>query len=133
MLGLFSFFYLTWHASIYLHLELNWNLMWFWEDLQQRPFIRYGLLAWTLSLLLAITSPKIVRKKLGKRWRQLHRTMYLLSIVAVVHVQIEAKVGESAGIVYAAIVSILLFHRILVFLIKRWYRADDNGLAVTRR
>ncbi|RLT95034.1 sulfite oxidase heme-binding subunit YedZ [Ketobacter sp.] len=132
MLGLFSFFYLSWHAGIYLHLELDWNMGWWWQDLRERPFLQMGLLAWILSLLLALTSPQWARRTLGKRWRQLHRAMYPLSILAVAHVLMEAKVGEQEGLVYATLCVTLLLHRLLVNTINRWQRADDDGLEAKR-
>ncbi|TNC87950.1 MAG: sulfoxide reductase heme-binding subunit YedZ [Alcanivorax sp.] len=132
MLGLYSLFYLSWHAAIYLHLELNWQGQWLWQDLQERPFLVAGLAGWCLSLLLGVTSPKVLRRKLGKRWRQLHRAMYALSILAVIHVLLEAKLGEREAPVYAALVGVLLMHRVLVNSIKRWQRSDDNGLEAKR-
>lgn len=132
MLGLFSFFYLSWHAGIYLHLELSWNLNWLREDLSDRPFLIIGVSAWLISLALAATSPQRARRKMGRRWRQLHRSMYLLSILAAIHVLQEAKVGETSALLYGAIISLLLLHRILVHYVEKWRRVDDTGLEAKR-
>lgn len=132
MLGLFSFFYLCWHAGIYLHLELGWDPQWGWQDIMERPFLQVGICAWILSLLLALTSPQWARRRLGRRWRQLHRAMYPLAVLAVIHVLMEAKVGEQEGLVYGVLASLLLLHRLLVSTINRWYRADDDGLEAKR-
>lgn len=132
MLGLYSFFYLSWHAGVYLQLELDWNVQWLWEDLQERPFLIAGLSGWLVSLLLALTSPQWARRKLGRRWRQLHRTMYLLTVLAITHLMLEAKVGEVSALLFSAIALILLLHRILVHVVERWRRADDTGLEANR-
>lgn len=132
MLGLFSFFYLCWHAAIYLHLELGWNLGWLWDDLAERPFLVIGFCAWAISFLLAITSPQWARRKMGRRWRQLHRTMYLLSILASAHLLMEAKVGDNSAFLYSGIIAILLLHRVLVHYVDKWYRVDDTGLEAKR-
>lgn len=132
MLGLFSCFYLCWHGSVYLHLELDWNPEWLWEDMQDRPFLLMGSLGLGISILLALTSPQWARRKLGKRWRRLHRSMYVLSILAALHVLLEAKVGENSAFYYSAIIVILLLHRLLVHYVNRWRRVEDNGLEAKR-
>ena len=132
MLGLFSFFYLCWHAGVYLHLELQWDFQWLLEDLQDRQFLWFGFCALAISFTLAITSPTWARRQLGRRWRQLHQGMYLLVLVAVVHVVLEAKVGEADWIYYGVCVAILLMHRLLVKLVARWYREDDDGFEANR-
>ena len=132
MLGLFSFFYLSVHFGVYLHLELDWHFQWFYQDLVERWFVAVGFAAWVVSLLLAVTSPLWVRRRMGRRWRQLHRSMYLLSLLAIVHVLMEAKVGELDGLIYGVLVVVLLLHRLFVRAIKQWRREDDNGLEVER-
>ncbi|MCG8316832.1 MAG: sulfoxide reductase heme-binding subunit YedZ [Pseudomonadales bacterium] len=132
MVGLYSFFYLCLHAGVYLHLELGWRVSWFYEDLMERGFLLVGLVCWGLSALLAVTSPIVIRRKLGRRWRQLHRLMYPLSLLAITHVLMEAKVGEQEGLLYGIIVMILLTHRVFVRAVKQWRREDDNGLEVER-
>lgn len=132
MLGLFSFFYLSWHLGIYLHLELDWHWDWFWEDLLNRPFLPIGLAAWAISLLLTITSPMRVRRKMGKQWRRLHRLMYALCVLAVIHVLMEAKITETLPVLYACIALVLLAHRIITKFFKEFYRPDDTGLEAKR-
>jgi sulfoxide reductase heme-binding subunit YedZ len=132
MLGLFSFFYLSWHLGIYLHLELDWSVQWFWQDLLERPFIAAGLAGWIIALLLAITSPQRARRKMGRRWRQLHRAMYILSLLAAAHVLLEAKVGDTQAFVFSVLIGILLLHRLLTNYVSSWQRPDDNGLEAKR-
>lgn len=133
MMGLFGFFYASWHMLIYFHLELDWDAVFFIDDIADRAFVFYGFISWLLLLLLAITSPLFIRRHMGRQWRRLHRAMYLLSILVVVHALLEAKLGIVQPRVYAGIVSILLLHRVLVVIIKRWSRPDDTGLEAERR
>ncbi len=132
MLGLFSFFYLCWHLAVYLHLEVSWVFSWLWQDLWEKPYLQAGLAGWTLSVLLALTSPQWVRRRLGKRWRQLHRAMYPLCLLAVLHIMLRDKIGEYQGLVYASLTALLLLHRVLAHYIKRWHRAEDDGLEAKR-
>jgi len=132
MLGLYSFFYLCWHMGIYWHLELGWQWSEFLYDLSDRLFVGVGLAAWVLSLLLALTSPTGVRRRMGRQWRKLHRVMYLLCVLAVIHVLWEAKLGDRLQWLYAFWVFVFLTHRIMVHYITSWVRKDDTGLEAER-
>lgn len=132
MLGLFSFFYICLHLVSYLHLELLWTWSIFLEELQERPFIALGLLGWVGLLLLAVTSPIAVRRAMGKRWRQLHRLIYVISVVALVHVWWLSKVGDALPYIYTLLLLILLGHRLVVRYSRVFYRPDDRGLEVHR-
>ncbi len=132
MLGLFSFFYLCWHAGIYLHLEADWSLSWFLQDLADRPFLSAAAVAWLFSCLLAITSPQLARKKMGRHWRHLHRLMYPLCVLAVAHALMEPRTTEYLAVAFAIITAILLLHRLLARFIKSFYRPDDTGLEAKR-
>lgn len=131
MLGLYSFFYLSCHLFVFLHFEVDWDWPWFWEDINERRFLMIGLMAWTMSLLLALTSPMLIRRTMGKHWRRLHRLMYPLCILAVVHVWMEHKVGETDAYFYLAITLALLLHRLMTTL-ARWRRTDDDGMEAQR-
>ena len=132
MLGLFSFFYLSWHLAIYLHLELNWRPDWLWQDLLERPFLDLGMIAWVISFLLAITSPLWLRRRMGKNWRRLHRLMYPLCLLAVAHVVLEAKITQPLPLTYSGIVAILLVHRILTAYFSELHRPEDTRLEAER-
>ncbi len=74
MLGLFSFFYAALHCSTYICLDKHALL----TDLAKRPFIVPGFIAFLLIIPLAITSTNNWIRRLGRRWRMLHRLVYVI-------------------------------------------------------
>jgi sulfoxide reductase heme-binding subunit YedZ len=132
-LGLWSFFFLCWHAQTYLSLEIDFDWVFFWEDLRDRLFLSLGLLGFLISFALALTSPRPVQRLLGKNWRKLHRSVYLLAVLAVAHIVLENKVGEHEGWIYAFITVFLLSYRMAVSFVKSWRRSDDTGMEHSRQ
>ncbi|OYY53498.1 MAG: sulfoxide reductase heme-binding subunit YedZ, partial [Polynucleobacter sp. 35-46-207] len=85
MLGLFSFFYACLHFSIWLWLDLDWNLIEMGKDVIKRPFITMGFLSFVMLIPLALSSNHWMQRKLGRRWAQLHRMVYLIAITVILH------------------------------------------------
>lgn len=86
MLGLYAFFYasLHWLAYVVFDMGLDWSDI--VKDLPKRPFILVGTLAWLILLALAVTSiPRLIRFMGGKRWQRLHRWVYAVAGLAVLH------------------------------------------------
>lgn len=86
MVGLWAFAYALLHLLAYAWLDrgLEWREL--LADIAQRPFILVGTLAWGLLLLLALTSFDAAMRWLGgKRWRALHRAVYLVAPLALLH------------------------------------------------
>ncbi len=112
MLGLFTFFYLVLHLSIYLWLDqfFVWGAI--VEDVVKRPYITVGFAAFVLMAPLALTSTRGWMRRLGTRWKRLHRLIYPIAILGVVHYWwlVKADIGEPA--VYAAILVLLLLVRV---------------------
>lgn len=111
-LGLHGFFYASLHALAYLQLEVLWDWHYLRDELAEKPYLALGMTAWTLTFLLAITSPKVVIRHLHHWWRRLHRLMYLLIILAIAHYWGAAKVGNSWPLWCALIAALLLGQRI---------------------
>ena len=132
-LGLHGFFYATLHILVYLELETAWEWDYLRDDLEEKPYLLLGMLAWFICLLLALTSPKIVVRHMHRWWRRLHRLMYLLVIVAVAHFWGAAKIGNVWPLVCALIAGSLLLHRVWVLLHARVRRSDDDGMIAERR
>ena len=72
MLGLFAFFYVLMHFLTYLILDQGLLMSAIIEDIVERPFITIGFAALLLLLALAITSTNGMRRRMGKRWQQMH-------------------------------------------------------------
>ena len=131
-LGLFAFFYSTLHLLAYLFLDIGWSWNYFSDDLAERNFIIYGLANFLMLFLLAITSPTLVRKKMGRWWKKVHSLMYLIAILSIVHFVFAAKHGNSWPMIYGTICIILLFNRIWIFLSNKRRRQKDDGLETYR-
>ena len=115
MLGLFTAFYAAMHFSAYAVFDMG--LVWpdIVRDVAKRPFILVGTTAFMLMLPLAATSFNAAIKWLGaRRWQQLHRVIYGIALLAILHFfwmrAGKRNFGEVA--VYAAIVAVLLCWRL---------------------
>ena len=84
-LGLAGFSYASLHLATWAFLDLGLDGAAIIEDLTERPYVMAGMAAFTILLALAITSTRKAMKRLGKRWIELHRLVYLAAILAVVH------------------------------------------------
>lgn len=110
MLGLYAFAYATLHFAAYLVLDLGgyWTLI--FEEIAKRPYMTVGFAAWLLLVPLALTSTTAAIRRLGRRWVRLHRLVYLIAVLAVLHLWWikSAKNDLAEPAVYAAILGVLL-------------------------
>ena len=85
MLGLFAFFYACLHLLAYAWLDqwFDWSAI--VDDVLERPFITVGLTAFVLLIPLAATSTNAMMRRLGRRWQELHRLVYAIAVLAVLH------------------------------------------------
>lgn len=111
-LGLFCFFYASLHLSTYAALDLGLDFSFLLEDVLERPYITVGFATFLLLLPLALTSTKASIKRLGRRWIELHRLIYLAAIGAIVHFLWLVKADLREPLIYAAIVALLLGYRV---------------------
>nr|WP_245559048.1 protein-methionine-sulfoxide reductase heme-binding subunit MsrQ [Arenimonas oryziterrae] len=113
LLGLYAFFYASLHLAVYVVLDLNGFWSQILTDLVKRPFITVGFTAWLLLLPLAITSTQGWMRRLGRRWGQLHRAVYVAGVLAVLHFFWLVKADLREPLMYAAILAVLLGLRLL--------------------
>lgn len=85
MFGLFAFYYVILHFSVYFLWDQSLNLRYIFEDIIDRPYITVGFLALCLMIPLAITSFNRIRRRMGRKWNLLHRLTYLIAALAVLH------------------------------------------------
>lgn len=86
MLGLFVFFYATLHWLAYAWLDMGLDMGAIVADVPRRPFILVGTLAWLgLAALAATSFDRAIRRMGGQRWRALHRSVYGIAVLAVLH------------------------------------------------
>lgn len=113
MMGLFAFFYALLHVTIYVGLDQQLDLAAIWEDLAERPYIVAGTTAFVILVPLAVTSPKAMVRRMGKRWLSLHRWVYIAATAAVVHFVWLAKGDLIEPFVYLWILLVFFSFRVL--------------------
>ena len=124
MLGLYAFFFAALHFTTYLWFDKWFSVTEILKDIGKRPFITVGFAAFLLLIPLAVTSPMAMVKKLGRRWQTLHKAIYLIATLAILHFW-WMKAGKHDLIlpkIYGAIVVVLLGWRLLVWLKGRYAR-----------
>jgi sulfoxide reductase heme-binding subunit YedZ len=114
MLGLYAFFYTLLHFLTWLILEqgvlldpsASWSSV--FADIAKRPFITIGFIALLLLVPLAVTSTNGMMRRLGRRWKTLHRLIYPICLLAVWHYYWQVKADVREPLVYLTIVAVLL-------------------------
>ncbi|TAM49349.1 MAG: protein-methionine-sulfoxide reductase heme-binding subunit MsrQ [Paraburkholderia sp.] len=127
MLGLYAFFYATLHFTTYIWFDKWFDVVEVVKDIGKRPFITVGFAAFLLLIPLAATSPRAVARRLGRRWLTLHRAIYAIAALAILHFW-WMKAGKHDLIlpkIYGAIVIVLLGWRVAV-----WARGKLAGRSV---
>jgi sulfoxide reductase heme-binding subunit YedZ len=112
MLGLYAFFYATLHLLTYVVLDLFFALDILLEDVMERPYITVGFAAFLMLLALAVTSTKGWIRRLGRRWQQLHRLVYVAALLGVVHFYWQVKADTREPLIYAGVFLALLAARL---------------------
>ncbi len=112
MLGLFAFFYVLMHFLTWLILDQDLYLAGIGEDIVKRPFITIGFAAFLMLIPLAVTSTNGMMRKLGGRWKKLHRLVYPIAILGVWHFYWLVKADVREPLIYTAIVALLLGWRV---------------------
>ena len=113
MFGLFAFFYLCLHFLVYSGLDQRFDFAAIGEDIVKRPYITLGITGLTLLIPLALTSTAAMMRRLGRRWLQLHRLVYVIAMLGVWHFYWQVKKDVSEPLLYAGILALLLGFRVL--------------------
>ena len=111
MLGLFLFFYATLHMLTYVVIDYRLDFQSISKDVLTKKFIFVGFAAWVLLLPLALTSSKKALIYLKDKWKKLHRLIYIIAILGVVHFIWLVKKDLTEPLIYAVIILILLLFR----------------------
>ena len=114
MLGLFAFAYGAAHFMTYLWLDQFFDWPAIAADIVKRPFITVGFSAFVLLIPLAATSTNRMVKRLGaRRWQLLHRLVYAIAVLGVVHYWWLVKKDITEPVIFAALLTILLGARLV--------------------
>ena len=124
MLGLFAFFYACLHFTTFIWFDHFFDLGEIGRDVWKRPFITVGFAALLLLIPLAVTSTNAMQRRLGRLWSQLHRLVYGVALLALLHFwwMRAGKQNFAEPILMSAIIMILLAAR-AAGPIQRWIRA----------
>ncbi|OWK35397.1 Sulfoxide reductase heme-binding subunit YedZ [Pseudomonas oleovorans subsp. oleovorans] len=111
-LGLWCFAYVTLHLSGYVLFIAGLRLDLVLRDLSERPYIIVGALAFIGLLALAVTSNRFSIRRLGRKWKALHRLVYVILLLALLHMLwvVRADLGE--WLAYALVGGVLLLMRV---------------------
>lgn len=138
MLGLFAFFYGVVHFTSYIAFDHVFDVVAILKDIVKRPFITVGFTALLLLVPLAVTSTNGMVRRLGAHnWRALHRLVYPIGALAVLHFWWMVKRDITEPAIYGAILAVLLGYRVVVYLrevrTRRWARPAGAAPATSRR
>lgn len=111
-LGLYAFMYVCLHLLIFVWLDYGLMMQLVVEEIIKRRYAVVGFAAFLLLLPLAITSNKWSQKRLGKKWKSLHKLVYLIGVLAVIHYIWLVKNAYTQPLIFATAVGFLLLVRI---------------------
>ena len=112
MLGLFAFFYVCLHFGVYLIFDQFFDWRAIVEDVAKRPYITVGFAGLLLLIPLAVTSTHGMIRRLGRNWQRLHRLIYLIGGLGVLHYLWLVKADLGEPLVYAGVLAALLGYRL---------------------
>jgi len=113
MLGLYALFYATVHFLAWMSFLLAFRWFAIAEELLERPFITVGFVAFLILIALGITSPRAMVRKLGRRWKPLHRLVYVAAVLAIIHLLWILRTDISEAVVYGTVLAVLLGYRLI--------------------
>ncbi|GGZ42604.1 sulfite oxidase heme-binding subunit YedZ [Asticcacaulis endophyticus] len=113
-IGLFAFAYILLHLTSYIGIDQYFDWSAIWKDIVKRPYITFGMVGFVLLIPLAVTSFNGAIKAIGGRvWRNLHKLIYLIVPLGVLHYFLLAKADKTMPLIYGAILIVLLGWRLL--------------------
>ncbi|WP_427184996.1 protein-methionine-sulfoxide reductase heme-binding subunit MsrQ [Bordetella bronchialis] len=121
MCGLFAFFYGFLHFMTWVAWDRGFDPASMLQDVGERPFITVGFAAFVLMTALALTSTQGAMRRLGKRWQHLHRAVYAIGILALLHL-VWLKAGKHDFLqpaVYGTVLAVLLLWRVVAWVLAR--------------
>lgn len=112
-LGLAGFTVACVHLLVYLTVfhGLDWAAI--ADDITRRAYIIIGVVAWLLLLPMALTSTRAARRSLGERWTAIHRAIYVLVPLGVLHQGLAQKADLGQTLVFSALAACFLIERVL--------------------
>jgi sulfoxide reductase heme-binding subunit YedZ len=110
-LGLYAFLYVSIHLLTFVWLDYGLDLAFIVDGIFEQPYVLVGFTAYLLLIPLAATSTKWAMRKLGKNWKRLHKLVYLIGVLGIVHFFWLVKVYDRP-LMYGSVMALLLLTRI---------------------
>ncbi|MGD0814385.1 MAG: ferric reductase-like transmembrane domain-containing protein [Verrucomicrobiota bacterium] len=127
-LGLYAFFYACLHFLIFFSLDRSFSISSTLSEMVKRKYLMVGIAGLLVMVPLAVTSTNAMIKRLGgKRWRALHRLVYVAAIAGVIHYYMQVKADVRQPLAFGAVLAILLGYRLAVY----WRRPKSASAATT--
>lgn len=119
LFGLCAFFYATFHLLGYLLVDnyFQWRIIGI--DIVESSYIWFGVISYFIIFLLAITSSKWAKRRLGKTWKKIHRYIYISACAAIIHYFWQLKGNMADPLFYLIVIFLLLGFRAVVWLKNR--------------
>ncbi|WP_076413716.1 protein-methionine-sulfoxide reductase heme-binding subunit MsrQ [Shewanella sp. UCD-KL12] len=111
-IGLYVFAYASLHILAFLAFDLLFEWSLFLQEVVKRPYIVVGALGYIILIALSVTSFKFIKRKMGKRWQQLHNFVYLVALLVPIHFYWSVKSEVIEPSIYFVIMGLLLSLRI---------------------
>lgn len=127
MLGLYVFFYVCVHLLTFVWFDHNFDVAAIWKDVLKHKYITVGFAAFLLLIPLAATSTDAMIRRLGRNWARLHRLIYAIAPLAILHYwwMKAGKHNFQQPIVWGTVVAVLLLLRVY----WHWRRTQAQAAA----
>ena len=113
MIGVYAYFYVCLHLLVFLWFLLGWQWGNIGREIAERPYITIGFSSFVLLTPLAATSFNVAQRKLGRKWKTLHRLTYACVILAVLHVVWIVRSSYFDAVLYGGLALVFLGYRVL--------------------
>lgn len=118
MFGLYVLFYAVVHLLSFATFILGWRWDLLLQELSERPYIVVGFVALVLLIPLGVTSTRGMQRRLGRNWLRLHKTVYLIALLVMVHIIWQIRADFLDQLIYGALLMLLLGTRVYFYLAK---------------
>jgi sulfoxide reductase heme-binding subunit YedZ len=119
MLGLFAFFYVCLHFLSYIWFDMFFDWSEIVRDIIKRPFITIGFICFLLLLPLALTSTNKMMRRLKKNWGRLHKLVYPISLLAMLHYFMMTRADYLQPTLLLLLLVLLLGYRLFKWRVAR--------------
>jgi sulfoxide reductase heme-binding subunit YedZ len=116
--GLVALLYASIHVLVYVAFLLQFRWSEIFEDVLERPYISVGFISFCILIILGITSPKWVVRRLGRKWKLVHTAVYPASILAIIQLLWILRADVAEALFYAMILLPILGYRVVLYIAR---------------